>query len=119
MNETELSGVAERLFQAFVDHDPDTVRALCAPDARFWQAGRGESDLEATLAGIPSMAARIGDHRYEQVRRLVAPDGFVEQHRVRSTLPDGSELDLEACVVVRVDDAGLVIRLDEYVAPTS
>ncbi|MEN3272103.1 MAG: hypothetical protein V7636_864, partial [Actinomycetota bacterium] len=49
------------------------------------------------------------------VRRLIAPDGFVEQHRVRSTMPNGDSLDLQACVVVRVDEDDRVVRLDEYV----
>ena len=116
MNDSELSNIADRLFQAFVDHDADALRDLCAPEARFWSSARGESDLEQLIGGLASMQAMIGNHRYDEVRRLVAPDGFVEQHRVRSTMPDGSDLDLEACVIVRVDEDDRIVRLDEYIA---
>lgn len=115
MNDSELSNTADRLFQAFVDHDADTLRELCVEDARFWSSSRGaESSLEEVIASLPAMRDRIGKHRYEDVRRLVAPDGFVEQHAVRSTLPNGKPLDLEVCVVVRTDEEGRIVRLDEY-----
>jgi ketosteroid isomerase-like protein len=117
MNDSELSNIADRLFQAFVDHDGDALRDLCAPEARFWSSAMGgEADLEQMVTTIGGMKAMIGNHRYDEVRRLVAPDGFVEQHRVHSTMPSGEKLDLEACVVVRVDEDDRVVRLDEYVA---
>ena len=117
MNDSELSNTADRLFQAFAAHDGDTLRELCVPDARFWASTRNvESSLDEVIASLPAMRGRIGQHRYEDVRRLVAPDGFVEQHVVRSTLPDGKPLEIEACVVVRTDEDGRIVRLDEYVA---
>ena len=117
MNDSELSNTADRLFKAFEEHDFDTVRELCDPEARFWSsiAGR-ESSVEELLAYLPSVRERIGAHRYTDVRRLVAPDGFVEQHLVRSTKPDGEALEMEVCVVVRTDEEGKIVRLDEYVA---
>lgn len=116
VNDSELSNIADRLFKAFVDHDADTLRELCAPEARFWSSARGvESDLEEMISSLGGMRAMIGDHRYEEVRRMIAPDGFVEQHVVRSTLPSGKPLELEVCVVVRVDEDDRVVRLDEYI----
>ena len=35
-----------------------------------------------------------------------------------STTPDGRDIDLAACVVLRVNADGLITRLDEYVDPT-
>jgi ketosteroid isomerase-like protein len=120
VNDSELSNIADRLFRAFEAHDADTIRELCAPGARFWSsATKHESDVEDLLKALPSMRAAIGDHRYEEVRRLIAPDGFVEQHAVRSTRPDGKPLDIEVCVVVRVDEESRIVRLDEYVPATA
>lgn len=116
VNDSELSNIADRLFKAFVDHDAETLREVCSPEARFWSSAQGaESDLEQMIGSLAGMQAMIGKHRYEEVRRLVAPNGFVEQHRVRSTLPNGKELDLDVCVVVRVDEDDRVVRLDEYI----
>ena len=115
MNDSELSNLADRLFRAFEDHDAETLRELCAPDARFWSSStKHESGLEDLIAALPAVRKAIGDHRYEEVRRLIAPDGFVEQHAVRSTRPDGRPIDAEVCVVVRVDEDRRIVRLDEY-----
>ncbi|HVM53669.1 MAG TPA: nuclear transport factor 2 family protein [Acidimicrobiales bacterium] len=117
MNDSELGNIADRLFRAFEKHDAKTLRELCAPHARFWSsATKRESDIEELIEALPGMKAAIGKHRYEEVRRMVAPDGFVEQHRVRATRPDGKDVDIEACVVVRVDEDDRIVRLDEYLS---
>jgi len=117
VNDSELSNIADRLFRAFEQQDTDTVRELCAPEARFWSsATKRESTLDELVASLPHVRKAIGDYRYEEVRRLIAPDGFVEQHAVRSTRPDGRPLDIEVCVVVRVDEDRRIDRLDEYIA---
>jgi ketosteroid isomerase-like protein len=117
MNDSELSNVADRLFQAFVDHDGNALRELCDPDARFWSSATGgEVSLDELVASLPAMQKAIGKHRYEDVRRMIAADGFVEEHAVRSTRPSGEALDVQACVVVHTDDALRVVRLDEYIA---
>ena len=117
MNDTELSNIADRLFQAFVDHDADALRDLCDPEARFWSSATGsEISLDEVIASLPGMQKAIGKHRYEDVRRMIAPDGFVEEHAVRSTRPSGEALDIQACVVVHTDDSLRIVRLDEYIA---
>lgn len=117
MNDSELSNVADRLFKAFVDHDGETLRELCDPDARFWSSAFGsELTLDEMISALPGMRKAIGKHHYEDVRRMIAPDGFVEEHAVRSTLPSGEALDVQACVVVHTDETLRIVRLDEYVA---
>ena len=117
VNDSELSNIADQLFKAFEKQDVGTLRDLCDPDARFWSsATNAESSLDELASYLPMMRATIGAHRYEDVRRLVAPDGFVEQHAVRSTRPDGEPIDIQACVVVHTDEAGKIVRVDEYVA---
>lgn len=117
MNDSELSNIADRLFQAFVDRDGKTLRELCDPEARFWSSAVGsELSLDELIATLPEMRKAIGKHHYDDVRRMIAPDGFVEEHAVRSTLPNGEPLDMQACVVVHVDESLRIVRLDEYVA---
>ena len=113
----EVDRVAERLFTAFVEHDYDAARALLAPGFRGWGNAHGqEMDADGFLAILPVMRQQIGRHRYDDVRRMMTGDGFVEQHRVRATVADGKELDFgDACVVARIDHDGLVERLDEYI----
>jgi hypothetical protein len=113
MDAPELDQIAERLFAAFVAHDLDLVESMMTPDATMSQNGAGGSFARARpmLDGISSV---LGNHRYEDVRRVIGDHAVVEEHRVVSTTPTGHAVNLAACVVVRVNDAGLITSLDEY-----
>ena len=117
MDAAALDDLADRLFDAFVAHDLDSVAAMMAPDAVIVQNGNRSTFVEAR-AWLATISQVIGDHRYEEVRRVTGDDVIVEEHQVRSTTPAGKQLDLAACVVVRVDGAGLITSLDEYVDTT-
>jgi ketosteroid isomerase-like protein len=114
MDAAQLDQIVERLFAAFVAHDLDLVESMLTPDATMSQNGVGGSFALArpTLEGTSSV---LGDHHYEDVRRVVGDHAVVEEHRVVSTTPTGHAVDLPACVVVRVDDDGLITSIDEYV----
>lgn len=114
MDAAQLDDLAERLFAAFVAHDLEAVRTMCTPDATVTQNG-ATANLDDALTGIAALRAVIGNHQYTDVRRVIGDRAVVEEHRVVSTTPGGAAVDLSACVVIRVDDAGLICELDEYV----
>jgi ketosteroid isomerase-like protein len=105
---------AEALFAAFASSDADRVRSLCAPDLKARQNNGPLLDLETLLAFSGSVNQVVSDFRYEEPIRSATDTGFVEEHYVRGTLPDGSALDLAVCVVVDLRD-GKVVSLREYV----
>lgn len=113
-----LEALAERLFAAFVAHDLDTVETMIASGATFTQNGRASTFAEARpmLEGLRGI---LGDHRYENVRRVVGANAVVEEHDVVSITPSGTPVHLAACVVLRVGDDGLITSLDEYVDGSS
>ncbi|MEY4255517.1 MAG: hypothetical protein RLZZ141_744 [Pseudomonadota bacterium] len=55
----------------------------------------------------------LPDRNYRVLRREALSDGFLQQHVLEATLPDGSLFKMSACVVVRVEN-GVITRLDEY-----
>ena len=114
MTAPDLDAIAQALFDAFVAGDLGLVRTLCRPDATITQNGATAS-LDDALVAIAGMRSVVGDHRYEDVRRVIGDKAIVEEHRVVSTTPTGKPVDLAACVVVRVDDDGLITEMDEYV----
>ncbi len=114
MNSRELDQVAEQLFGAFVAHDFNLVASLLAPDATLSQNGSGGSFALARPM-LERMRSIIGDHHYEDVRRVTGDYAVIEEHRVVATTPAGLSLNLAACVVVRVNDVGLISSIDEYV----
>lgn len=114
MDAVALNQLADRLFDSFVSHDLETVVEMMTPDAVVVQNGNSMVVAEAMVM-IESLTGVIGDHRYDDVRRVLGDNVIVEEHRVRSTTPGGHDVDLVACVVIRLDDDGKITSMDEYV----
>lgn len=106
--------VAEALFDAFANGDADAVRRLCARDVTARQNKSEPMGLDELIGFSMAVHNVVSDFRYADAICTPTASGFVEEHRVRGTLPDGSDLDLAACVVADVRD-GKVIDLREYV----
>ena len=106
--------IAERLFAAFVAHDLDVVESMMTPDATMSQNGV-RRQLRARTPDARGDQLGVGQPplRTSTGSSVVTP--WVEEHRVVSTTPTGHAVNLAACVVVRVNDAGLITSLDEYV----
>ena len=92
---------AERFVGAIQSGDTETVRACYAPDAKLWHNNDG---IEQTV----DQNMKVLDWF---IRTL--PDGFMQQHVLEATLPDGTKWAMDACVVVKVEN-GVITRLDEY-----
>ncbi len=110
---TDLDDLCARLFDAFVAHDLDAVEAMLADGATITQNGRTMTWAVARpmLAAVTDV---VRDHRYDEVRRVVGDHALVEEHTVVATSPTGRPLRIAACVVVRVDDDGMITSIDEY-----
>ena len=50
------------------------------------------------------MTRHVPDMRYEEIRREVLPDGFLQQHVLRGTAPDGSALEVPAILRIYCTD---------------
>jgi len=97
---------------SYVNNDPLSA-ALCTSDLQARQNNNPPMDLDTLLDFSRAMLRVVRDFRYEDTRRSNTATGFVEEHRVRGVLPDGSKLDLAVCVVADVRD-GKVCDLREY-----
>jgi len=106
--------LAKRFVGAIERGDTDAVKACYHPDARIWHNNDSiEQTVDENMRVLGWMARTLPTRQYD-VRHLDAlPDGFVQQHVLRATLPNGGTWELPACVIVRVRD-GLIVRLDEY-----
>jgi hypothetical protein len=62
------------------------------------QNGNSMAVAEAPVM-IESLVGVIGDHRYEEVRRVVGEKAIVEGHQVRSTTPGGLDVDLTGVAI--------------------
>jgi ketosteroid isomerase-like protein len=115
MTPEDTLAFAERFVGAIQAGDPDAVRACYAPDARIWHNHDGvEQTVDQNLRVLGWFMRTLPDRRYRVIRREPLSDGFLQQHVLEATLPDGTPWALDACVVVRMKD-GLIVRLDEYI----
>ena len=106
--------VAERLINAITAGDVEAVRQVYAPECVIWHNNDNvEQAVDANLAVLQWVVQHVRNLRYEEIRRQRTESGFVEQHVLRGTAPNGAELHIPACLVCTVRD-GRITRLDEY-----
>ncbi len=114
MTERDTLELADRFFAAIPKGDASTLRQLYAPDAVIWHNfDQKAQSVEENLRVLAWIASNVRDLRYEEIRRIVTPGGWVQQHVLRGTAPNGRALEVPACIVFCVRD-GRVARLDEY-----
>ncbi len=115
MTQQDYLDFAERFIGAIQAGDVEAVRASYAPDAKIWHNHDGvEQTVDQNLKVLAWFARTLPGRRYRVLRREALPDGFLQQHVLEASLPDGTDWAMDACVVVRMRD-GLIVRLDEYI----
>lgn len=106
--------VCGRLFSAIMRGDIEAVRAIYSPNAVIWHNNdMVEQTPDENLRTLSWVTRNIKDLRYEDIRRHDIGSGFVQQHVLRGIAPNGSPLELPACIVCQVED-GQITRLEEY-----
>jgi len=110
----DIDQLASRFFQALERGDVAAVGECYAPDAMIWHNyDQLEQALDANLRVLRWVVDNVAGLRYEDIRRVVLDDGFVQQHVLRGTAPNGAPLEVPAMMRVMVAD-GRITRLEEY-----
>ena len=113
LTEPEMHGIADRLIGAIAAAHPDAVRAVYAPDATIWHNfDERDQTVDENLATLVALHQRASGLQYTEVRRFLAPGGFVQQH-VLVGQAKGGPLRMPAMIRFWVD-AGRITRLEEY-----
>jgi len=113
-SDQDVLAFADRFVGAIQSGDTDTVRACYAPDAKLWHNTDGiEQTVDQNMKVLDWFIRKLPDRNYRILRREVLPDGFLQQHVLEATLPDGRPFKMSACCVIRMKD-GVISRLDEY-----
>lgn len=114
MTEQEILAFAKKFVDAIQAGDVPTVRDCYAPDAKLWHnTDNIEQTVDQNMKVLGWFINNLPDRNYRVLRREALSDGFLQQHVLEATLPDGSLFKMSACVVVRVEN-GVITRLDEY-----
>jgi ketosteroid isomerase-like protein len=114
MTDAEMLAFAEKFVGAIQSGDVDTVRACYAPDAKLWHnTDNIEQTVDQNMKVLDWFIRTLPDRNYRIVRREALKDGFLQQHVLEATLPDGTKWKMDACCVIKVEN-GRITRLDEY-----
>ena len=113
MTEQDYLDFAERFVGAIQVGDVAGMRACYAPGAKIWHNSDNiEQTLDDNVKVLEWFIRTLPDRNYRVVRREALKDGFLQQHVLEATLPDGQKWAMAACVVVKMEN-GLITRLDE------
>ena len=104
-----------RFFAALEAGDIEAVRAVFyAPDALIWHNDDLiEQSVEDNLKVLADLHRAVSGLRYDVIRRADVADGVLQQHVLRGTLPNGTEVELHTAMYLQVRD-GHVTRIEEY-----
>lgn len=109
---------AVRFFDGLLTGDLAALQEVCAPGSVLWiNVTEAERPLEASLPGFAGLRGKVPDLEMRSVRRRGVAGGFVEQHVLTGTMPDGQQLHVVGCFLGTVED-GRITRLEEYVDGT-
>lgn len=113
LTDAEMHELGDRLVGAIAAGDSEGVRAIYAPDAEIWHNfDERNQSVDENVATMAELHARASGLAYTEIRRFVAPGGFVQQH-VLVGQAKGGPLHLPAMIRFWVD-GGRVTRLEEY-----
>jgi uncharacterized protein len=103
-----------RFFTALEAGDIETLREIYAPDALVWHNDDLlEQSVDDNLKVLQGLHRALSGLRYDVIRRARTADGVLQQHVLRGTLPDGTDVELHAAMYLQVRD-GHVTRIEEY-----
>jgi ketosteroid isomerase-like protein len=117
MTGDDTLALADRLFAAIEVGDLDEVGRCYADDIVVWgNFDNREQDKASSRRVLEWMCAKLADRRYEVRRRELIPGGFLQEHVLHGTAPDGTAVAMPACIIASTSD-GVVTRINEYLDP--
>lgn len=116
MDEAGIAGqLAQRFHNALLSGDLDALAACYHSDIRVWHSTDGiEQTCAENLVSAGQFFSEISDRRIDDAWSRVFDDGFVQQHVLSGTAPDGQRLQLRCCVAARIA-GGRIVRIDEWI----
>ena len=115
MTHDTLEKLTQDFFAAITRREWADALERVHPDGRARQNISGEEvDARTLLTSMRGLVESLKSFAYENPRRIISDHAVVEQHDVRMTRKDGVEIVIDICILLRFDEDGKIIRIDEY-----
>lgn len=103
-----------RLFDTVENGNLEDLHQIFAPGALVWHnTDDALTDIPTTIRNLETIRAGATEFRYEDIRRSPTPEGFVQQHTLIVTMPDGRAIRDMCCCICTVTN-GRIERMDAY-----
>jgi uncharacterized protein len=117
MTDDETLALADRMFRAIEVGDLDALRELYDPDIVVWaNFDERDQDIDDSMRLLGWLCSKLADRHYEVTRRDVIPGGFLQEHVLCGTAPNGTAIAMPACIIAKVA-GGRITRIHEYLDP--
>ena len=114
----DMQQLSARMTEGVERGDLAAVDKLLSPDFKAWHNFSPTFKPWAEVRqNLSVMRPNLDSMNYENVRVTVLKDGWLQQHLLRMKLKDGSEREVYAAIIFKVNDQGLVSSLEEYLDP--
>jgi ketosteroid isomerase-like protein len=112
--DSENLALCDKFFDAIERDDYDTLEALYAPEAVVWHSGDMLYEPRASNLAMLKKSMGTGNvKRYKNRRIHTFEGGFVQQHTMYVTYPDGFVGQMDVCFIAYTR-AGMISRIYEY-----
>jgi ketosteroid isomerase-like protein len=111
--------LADRLFTAIEEGDLASLHHVYDRDIVVWGNFDGRArDFHSSMKVLDWMITNLADRRYEVKRREAIEGGFLQEHVLHGTAPNGETIAMPACIIATVAE-GRVTRINEYLDPAA
>lgn len=110
---TNHLSLCTQFFEATASGDATALESLCAEDFTGQQNGGPEMSRSQLIRFSVAVKRALPDFHYDKQHPQATETGFLEEHLVCCTLPDGTALQMPVVVVADVE-AGKITAMREY-----
>lgn len=115
----ETLELARHFMRVLETGDEAKARECLTPDARIWHNfDDHEQTVDENMRLLGWMVKNCRSREYDIQRLEEVEGGYLQQHILRMETNSGKQLEMHACVVVKVRD-GKVARIEEYLDPAA
>ncbi len=110
--------IARQLVDRLLAKDVEGVAALYSDDMTAWRNSDGRTLVKKqALKVVKILTGNLNDLRYENVRVTPTSEGFVQQHTMKCTAPNGEPVEAHVCMIATIED-GKIVHVSEYMDTT-
>ena len=107
------SAVAQRMIECVTQGDIDGIERLYHDDIRVWRNVDERELVKRQAVKEVKILSQLSGLAYRDVRIEASAAGFVQQHVLCCTGPQGEDVRVPSCLIARVE-GGQILRIDEY-----